>query len=142
MLAAWNDATGFLVQPTTLRTASVTGVGFSADGGHTFTDLVGLPNPDPKFRWVGDPTVVAVGDGIHFIVGSLFVPAGQAFCFSPTDKLVSKLAVSVATVSPTNQVTFTNPIVAARGATSAISTRQTRVPRQGLPELRRHHPTS
>ena len=59
--------------------------------------------------------MVSLGDGIHFIVGSLFVPAGDPFCFSPTDKLVSKLAVSVATVSPTNQVTFTNQIVAARG---------------------------
>ena len=115
VLAAWNDATAFFVQPTTLRTASGTGVGFSADGGHSFTDLVGLPNSDPTHQWAGDPSIVAVGDGIHFIVGSLFVPAGQAFCFSPTDKLVSKLAVSVATVSPTNQVTFTNQIVAARG---------------------------
>jgi hypothetical protein len=115
VLTAWNDATGFLVQPSTLLTASLTGVGFSSDGGHTFTDLVGLPNPDPKYQWFGDPTVVAVGDGVHFIVGSLLLPAAQAFCFSPTDKLVSKLAVSVATVSPTNQVSFTNPIVAARG---------------------------
>jgi len=115
VLAAWNDATAFFVQPTTLRTASGTGVGFSADGGHSFTDLVGLPNTDPTHQWAGDPSIVSVGDGVHFIVGSLFVPAGQPFCFSPTDKLVSKLAVAVATVSPTNQVTFTNQIVAARG---------------------------
>jgi len=116
VLAAWNDATGFLVQPSTLRAASLTGVGFSADGGKTFTDLVGLPNNEATRQWFGDPTVVALGDGVHFIVGSLLLPPGQAFCFSPTEKLISKLAVSVATVSPTNQVSFTNPIVAARGA--------------------------
>src|SRR5438128_8869163 len=72
VLAAWNDATGLLVQPTTLRNASAPGVGFSADGGHTFTDLVGLPNTDPTHHWSGDPSIVSLGDGIHFIVGSLF----------------------------------------------------------------------
>jgi hypothetical protein len=41
VMAAWNDATGFFVLPTTNPLASITGVGLSRDGGMTFTDLGG-----------------------------------------------------------------------------------------------------
>ena len=47
VMAAWNDSTGFVVQPTNRLLASITGVGYSSDGGASFTDLVGLRNPNP-----------------------------------------------------------------------------------------------
>ena len=54
VMAAWNDASGFLVQPTTGRKASLTGVGFSSDSGRSFVDLVGLPNNNANEQWSGD----------------------------------------------------------------------------------------
>src|SRR4051812_44602052 len=63
VLAAWNDVTGLLVQPTTGRRGSLTGVGLSADNGRSFTDLTGLPNNNSNQQWFGDPTIVAVDDG-------------------------------------------------------------------------------
>ncbi|MBV8549850.1 MAG: hypothetical protein JOY54_01020 [Acidobacteriaceae bacterium] len=66
VMAAWNDVTGFFIQPSTNSlAASRTGVGFSRDGGKSFTDLVGLPNNDPNDAWSGDPSVVAVDNGAY-----------------------------------------------------------------------------
>src|SRR6185437_15855075 len=58
VVAAWNDATGFAFLQGNRLQASLTGVGYSADGGRSFTDLVGLRNPNPDQQWAGDPTVV------------------------------------------------------------------------------------
>jgi len=121
VMAAWNDASGFLVQPTTGRKASLTGVGFSSDSGHSFADLFGLPNNNPNEQWSGDP-VVKVIDSSHFIVASLYLPNPALLiptmplptCATPAPKRF-EIAVSVATVSPTNQVTFTAPIIVANG---------------------------
>jgi hypothetical protein len=112
VLVAWNDATGFLVAPSTSRRASLTGVGFSADGGRSFSDLIGLPNNNPHQQWFGDPTVVRL-DSTHFVVGSLYLPALSEDCSNGPSNF--ELAVSVATVSATNTVSFTNPIVTANG---------------------------
>ena len=48
VVAAWNDATGFLVQPMTDRRASLTGLALSVDRGKHFRDLLGLRNDQPK----------------------------------------------------------------------------------------------
>ena len=112
VLVAWNDATGFLVAPSTSRKASLTGVGFSANGGRSFTDLIGLPNNNPQQQWFGDPTVVKL-DSSHFVVGSLYLPPNSEDCSDGPSNF--EVAVSVATVSAANTVSFTNPIVAASG---------------------------
>src|SRR6266516_4215084 len=112
VLAAWNDISGALVLPTTQPSASITGVGYSANGGKTFTDLIGPPNNNPNEQWSGDPTMVAI-DASHFIVGSLYFPSFTTLdCTKPAEL---DIAVSVATVGATGKVTFTNPIVAVHG---------------------------
>jgi len=112
VLAAWNDISGALVLPTIQPLASVTGVGYSANGGKSFTDLIGLPNNNPNEQWDGDPTVVAI-DATHFIVGSLYYTSFTNLdCTKPAEL---DIAVSVATVGAGGKVTFTNPIVAVHG---------------------------
>ena len=113
VLAAWNDISGALVLPSNQVTASVTGVGYSANGGKSFTDLIGLPNNNSNEQWFGDPTVAAI-DSSHFIVGSLYFPPFATLdCTRPAE---FDIAVSVATIGAGNKVTFTNPIVAVHGA--------------------------
>ncbi len=73
VMASWNDATGFFIKTTTNPVkSSLTGVGFSRNGGKSFRDLGGLPNNDPNDEWYGDPSVVAVDNGAYFIVGSIY----------------------------------------------------------------------
>lgn len=114
VMVAWNDATGFIVRPSTVRRASLTGVAFSADGGRSFRDLLGLPNNRPGQQWSGDPSVVAVDGGRHFIVSSLYVPANLGAC-DETGPQRFRLAVAVATVGAGNAVSFSQPVVAADG---------------------------
>jgi hypothetical protein len=107
VLAAWNDITGVMFAPTT-RAGSVTGVGYSTDGGQHFRDLVGLPNSNPDEQWSGDPSIVAIDGGAHYIVGSLYAPSLNA-CLD-TRPAMFTVAVSVATPGA-NGVSFTKPIV-------------------------------
>jgi hypothetical protein len=53
----------------------LTGLGFSSDGGKTFTDLGGLPNNDCNYRYFGDPSVEAytAGGKTYFYVISLYI---------------------------------------------------------------------
>jgi hypothetical protein len=112
VMAAWNDATGFFIKPSTNPvTGSLTGVGFSTNGGKSFTDLGGPPNNDPNDEWEGDPSVVAVDHGAYFIVSSIYAPIEVNCSAGPS---VFAIAVAVATVTP-NGVVFTNPIIAASG---------------------------
>lgn len=114
VMAAWNDISGQFIMDSAQRKASGTGIGFSNDGGRTFTDLIGLPNNNPDQQWFGDPTLVAV-DSRHFIVGSLYLPNFYTAC-SDGRPAGFHLAVSVATVAAGgSSVSFTNPIKAARG---------------------------
>jgi hypothetical protein len=108
VMVAWNDATGFLVQPANRLLASLTGVGYSNDGGQTFTDLVGLRNPNPDQQWSGDPAVVAIDNGAHFIVGSLYLPSLTA-C---SDGKPAQLAVAVEVLTPTaSGVSMGKPVI-------------------------------
>jgi len=111
VMVAWNDATDFFVFPSTNPKASLTGVGFSRDGGKTFTDLVGLPNNNSNESWSGDSAVVAVDNGAYFIVSSMYLPVNIDCSQGPSQYAI---AVSVATVTQ-NSVQFTNPIIAATG---------------------------
>jgi hypothetical protein len=108
VMVAWNDATGFVVQPTNRLPASLTGVGYSDDGGKSFTDLVGLRNPNPDQQWSGDPSVVAIDNGAHFIVGSLYLPSPAA-C---NDGHPAQLTIAVEVITPTaTGVTMGKPVV-------------------------------
>jgi hypothetical protein len=112
VVVAWNDATAFFTgsKPAT-PLGSGTGVGYSSDGGATFTDLIGLPNDDPNQQWRGDPSVVAF-DGSHFAVASLYFPSNVADC--DAGEAQSTVALSVGTVtSGSVPVRFGNPITPA-----------------------------
>jgi hypothetical protein len=75
VVEAWNDATGFLSAcgaPSFKE--ELTGLGFSVNGGKSFTDLGGLPNVNcHKYLYDGDPSVVAYRVGGHdfFYISSL-----------------------------------------------------------------------
>ena len=112
VLVAWNDATGFLFNDSTQVRASMIGVGFSNDGGASFTDLLGLPNDNPHQQWAGDPSVAALGRS-NFIVGGLYFPSFFTACDDGGPAELT-LAISVAHVNKSGtQVTFSSPIVVA-----------------------------
>ena len=108
VMVAWNDATGFAFLQGNRLLASLTGVGYSDDGGRSFTDLVGLRNPNPDQQWSGDPTVVAIDNGAHFIVGSLYLPSFD----SCSDGRPAQLTIAVEVLTPTaSGVTMGKPVV-------------------------------
>ena len=117
VVAAWNDATGFLVAPSTDRRASLTGVGLSLDGGRTFRDLTGLRNNTRNQQWFGDPTVVAI-DAHHFAIGSLYLPANSIDCSAGPARFL--LAVEILTISSTGAASFGLPVVAANGGDECL----------------------
>ena len=110
VMVDWNDITGVMFPPTT-RAGSGTGVGYSTDGGRHFTDLVGLPNPNPDQTWSGDPGVVSIDGGAHYILSSLYMPSNQA-CTTNTKPAEGTVALSVATPTA-HGVTFTRPVLVA-----------------------------
>jgi hypothetical protein len=113
VLVGWNDISGQFFPDATSVRASGTGVGFSGDGGASFTDLVGLPNDNPDQQWAGDPSIVAVDGGQTFIVSSLYFPSFQACTDGNPSQLT--VAVSVGTVDPEGTgIAFGNPVVAAQ----------------------------
>jgi hypothetical protein len=110
VLTMWNDVSGFLWPDSTDLRGSATGVGYSSDAGATFTDLIGLPNPDENQLVSGDPSVVAIDD-THFAVASLYYPSFSARC--RRGPLYLTAAVWIGTVSG-GTVTFSDPIRAGR----------------------------
>jgi hypothetical protein len=112
VLAAWSDATGSVsgVYDTTLLAASLTGVGFSTDGGRSFADLIGLPNPNPNQQWFPGPSVVAL-DGRHFLVVSLYYPRYYHACENRRDHSQNTAAVAEADVDSAGNVTFHRPVI-------------------------------
>ena len=82
VVEAWNDSTGFVSAcgaPSFKE--ELTGLGFSVNGGKSFTDLGGLPNPNcHKYLYGGDPSVAAyrVGGHDYFYISSLYTaPSGN-----------------------------------------------------------------
>jgi hypothetical protein len=115
VLAGWNDASGILFTDSTDRRASGTGIGLSADGARSFTDLIGLPNNNIDQQWQGDPAIASLGDGRHFAIASLYFPSLRA-C---TDGLPAELtiAVSIARVDATGRsASFSRPIPVAEAS--------------------------
>lgn len=76
VVEAWNDSTGFLTAcPAPMSKEEISGLGFSANGGKSFTDLGGLPNANcHKLTYFGDPSVAAyrVGGQTFFYISGLY----------------------------------------------------------------------
>jgi hypothetical protein len=79
VVEAWNDSTGFFAPPCSPSYKDqATGLGFSSDGGQTFTDLGGLPNVNCSSSvFQGDPSVEVLvsGGSTYFYISSLFFDA-------------------------------------------------------------------
>src|SRR5579859_4166104 len=77
VVEAWNDSTGFITAcPAPMSKEEITGLGFSANGGKSFTDLGGLPNANcHKVTYSGDPSVAAyqVAGHTFFYISSLYL---------------------------------------------------------------------
>jgi hypothetical protein len=112
VVEAWNDATGFVVSPSTDRQAALTALAVSTDGGRTFRDLVGLRNNRPKQQWFGDPSIAAI-DAHHFAIASLYLPANIVDCSTGPARL--QLAVEVLTVAADGTASLGLPVVVADG---------------------------
>jgi len=112
VVAAWNDASGLLVAPTTDVRASLTGVGLSTNGARSFRDLIGLRNDNANQQWFGDPTVVAI-DAHHFAIGSLYLPSVNPDCTAGPARF--EVAVEILTVGSTGTATLGLPVVVADG---------------------------
>src|SRR5579859_1188628 len=78
VVEAWNDSTTFFSSCGAKKfKEEATGIGFSVNGGKSFTDLGGLRNPGCQTRlYGGDPSVVSyvVGGHTFFYVFSLYLP--------------------------------------------------------------------
>jgi len=117
VVEAWNDATGFYSPcPSPNYKEELTGVGFSKDGGNTFTDLGGLPNDDcANNLYVGDPSVQAlqVGGTTYFYVSSIYYPV------SFSTGVTYKVAFSVCTVVGSGSaasLSCSQPVIAAKSS--------------------------
>jgi len=117
VVEAWNDSTGFFAPcGSPMFKEELTGFGFSANGGNSFKDEGGLPNPCANnFRFEGDPSVEAyqpggAGHPAYFYISSLYVSiaTGQ-----------SDIAMDACTATGSGSsasITCNGPIVIASGA--------------------------
>jgi len=111
VVEAWNDSTGFLevgCGPTVMYKEELTGLGFSSDGGKTFTDLGGLPNNDCNSRYFGDPSVEAyqAGGNTYFYVSSLYIDGTTG---------ESDIAMDACQASGTTLTCNSQPTIVAKG---------------------------
>jgi hypothetical protein len=111
VVEAWNDGTGFFAPcPSPQNKQELTGLGFSTDGGKTFTDLGGLPNANcDTSKIFGDPSVEAytVGGSTYFYISSIFIP------FNVPENALSVTACKVNGSGVTATLACSQPIVAA-----------------------------
>ena len=111
---AWNDSTGFFSAcGAPQNKEQLTGFGFSANSGASFTDLGGLPNADcNNTSYEGDPSVESWTHGgkTYFYVSSLFDPIS-----SSADQR-SQIAMAACVASgqgPSAALTCSQPIIIA-----------------------------
>jgi hypothetical protein len=104
VVEAWNDSTGFF-QTTcdALYKEELTGYGFSANGGKSFTDRGGLVNSNcaDGSRFFGDPSVEVLVSGGHtyFYISSLYFNAPENGIDIAMDVCVASGTGSAATLS-------------------------------------------
>lgn len=111
VVEAWNDSTGFFAPSCSPSFKDqLTGLGFSGDGGATFTDLGGLPNVNCNTSvYQGDPSVEVLVSGgtTYFYISSLFFDLSND---------AEKIAMDVCRVIPGSPATLScnpNPIIIA-----------------------------
>jgi hypothetical protein len=115
VVEGWNDATGFAtICPAPQSKEELTGVGFSTDGGATFTDEGGLPSAcsTTGYLYLGDPSVETWqrANKTYFYISSLYD--------NPFDITApSELAFDACLASSTG-ITCGSPIVTAKGGCS------------------------
>ena len=120
VVEAWNDAAGFFSPcPSPQYKEELTGLGFSADTGASFTDMGGLPNGNCNiFRYAGDPSVEAwqSGGSTYFYISSLYVPAFPLTGAPPPPTQVFYIALSACKVNVAVPATLScsQPILAAQ----------------------------
>ncbi len=111
VVEAWNDATSFFSAcPSPSAKEEGTGLGFSVNGGKSFTDLGGLPNSDCADNvYEGDPSVAAytVGGKSYFYISSLFdSPTGLGGSFIAMDACAVTGSGASATLSCGQPITL------------------------------------
>jgi len=119
VVEAWNDSTGFFSPcPSPMYKEELTGVGFSNNGGNTFTDIGGLPNNNcANDIYSGDPSVEAyqAGGVTYFYISSLYLPVVGSL-----DYATSKIALSVCMVfgsgSSATLSCSSQPVIAAKSS--------------------------
>jgi hypothetical protein len=121
VVEAWNDATGFISNcGAPMSKEEFTGVGFSTNGGKSFTDLGGLPNINcKKDRYFGDPSVSAyrVGGQTYFYIASLYDSprfGGNSY--------VALAACKVTGSGSSARLACGQPVIAARSAQCKVYT--------------------
>jgi len=103
VVEAWNDATGIGTScPAPQSKEEVTGFGFSSDGGATFTDQGGVPNPacsTSGYLLFGDPSVEGWrhGNKTYFYISSLFDNPSDPT--APSELAINACLASGATIS-------------------------------------------
>lgn len=117
VVSAFNDATGFFFfgDPTNPK-GVLTGVGFSSDGGKSFSE-VALPNSNSCQRIYGDPSVVSfsTGGATYFYVFSLYLPRCSSGGY--------EISMSVGTVpAGSTAIAFGQPVVVANGGSPGLVT--------------------
>lgn len=111
VMEAWTDAVGLFTTCPVPRSKELTGIGFSSDGGASFTDLGGPPNSAcADDLYGGDPSVVAYEAGGHFYFYVL------SLYDSPTGLGPSDLALAACQASSTRgaaRLRCSQPVVVA-----------------------------
>jgi len=121
VVEAWNDATGFLAAcgaPSFKEEG--TGLGFSVNGGKSFTDLGGLPNANcQNYVYEGDPSVAAyrVGGHDYFYISSLYDPLTGV---GPTE--IALDACEVTGSGTAAALTCGQPVIAATSTQCQVAT--------------------
>ncbi len=119
VVEAWNDVTAFVTTacPAPLNKEEGTGFGFSANGGASFVDEGGPPNPNCSSDLLaGDPGVEAwrSGSSAYFYISSLYFPV-----FSPSGPpkdartFVAINACKASGTGATASISCSQPIIAA-----------------------------
>lgn len=112
VVEAWNDGTGFFAPcPSPMNKEELTGFGFSANGGKTFTDEGGLPNANCSVdELFGDPSVGAwqPGGQTYFYVSSLYLPVNG---LGPTNLAVN--ACHATGTGSSAAISCSQPVIAA-----------------------------
>jgi hypothetical protein len=120
---AWNDATGFFSTcGAPMNKEELTGFGFSANTGASFTDLGGVPNANcANTVYGGDPSVETFKSGgkSYFYISSLFNCNSSAGCSSDPRSHLAMAACVASGQGASALLTCSQPIIIASSSLCA-----------------------